>query len=151
MLHMLQCCTRMLQSFVPNISSAFSDVYCKCAYLMLHMFYIYVASFIWMFYTFCNGFFKCFYVFFASISDVYQVFIHLQKHVVNVFHLDVSKVDRGLRWSPPAAAAGVPPSGHRRLGGESGDETSGVRWCGHSKRNACVEIQTCASIRTSER
>jgi hypothetical protein len=44
-------CTRMLQSFVPNVLSVFSDVYCKCVYLVvayvshicLQVFYLDVA------------------------------------------------------------------------------------------------------------
>ena len=42
-------CTRMLQAFVPNVSSIFLDVSCKCVYLdVAYVYHIYCKCFIWM-------------------------------------------------------------------------------------------------------
>jgi hypothetical protein len=64
MLHMLQRLYTMLQTSVPNISSVFSDVCCKCVYLdVVYVAHISCKCFISILHMFCNGFFKCFHVF----------------------------------------------------------------------------------------
>jgi hypothetical protein len=67
MLYMLQCCIRMLQASIPNISSAFSDVCCKCAYLILHMSHTYVVRV-------CSKYFSCFSLYVAISVLMLQVF-----------------------------------------------------------------------------
>jgi hypothetical protein len=83
----------MLQVSVSNVSSVFSDVYCKFIYLDV----AYVSHIC------CNLYvcYLCLQWFFKRFSCVFQVF---QKHVLSVssifrrmlqvLHLDVSKVDQ---------------------------------------------------------
>jgi hypothetical protein len=54
----------MLQASVPNVSSVFLDVCCKCVYLILPLFHTYVISVL----SEC-----C--VYFAIVSNVFQVFL----------------------------------------------------------------------------
>jgi hypothetical protein len=49
----------MLQTFVPNVLSVFSNVRCKLFIWMLHMFHIYVSVLSECCVCFCNGL-KCF-------------------------------------------------------------------------------------------
>jgi hypothetical protein len=57
-------CTSMLQAYVPNVSSVFSDVCCKCVIWMLHMFHMYIACVLSRYYVclqwFLSVFFTCF-------------------------------------------------------------------------------------------
>ena len=91
----------MLQVFVPNVLSVFSDACCNCVYLvvayvphMLHVFYLDVAYG-------CNGFHVCFryvfQVFHKHVSNVSTAF----RHMLQSLYLDVSKVDRVLHLSFP--------------------------------------------------
>jgi hypothetical protein len=85
------CCngyTPMLQAFVPNVSSVFSYVCCKCVYLdVAYVSHIYCKCFLWMLHMFCNGF-----------SNVSMCFCKYFGCMFQVFHLssDISKVDRML-------------------------------------------------------
>jgi hypothetical protein len=50
-------CTRMLQASVSNVSSGFSDIYCKCVYLQVaYVSHICCKCFIWILCMFYNGF-----------------------------------------------------------------------------------------------
>jgi hypothetical protein len=84
------CCKRLFQRF----HLFFSNICCKCVYLDV----AYVSHisckciFFSMLHIFCNGFFKCFY----NVSYAcFKYFICLQT-MLQMFHLDVSKVDRVL-------------------------------------------------------
>ena len=76
----------MLQAYVPNVLSAFSDICSKCVYLdVAYVSHICCKCFIWMLHIFCNGFSSVFSGVFASVSDVcFKCFICLQTYVVNV-------------------------------------------------------------------
>jgi hypothetical protein len=97
-------CTLMLQIFVPNVSSVFSDVCCKCVYLdVAYVSHIYFRCFIWMLRTCCNGF----QVFQTYVSNVSSFF----RHMLQMFHRDVSKVGRVLhmsQWRRWLANSGLP-------------------------------------------
>jgi hypothetical protein len=86
----------LLQASVPNISSVFLDVYCKCVYLDVVYISHYAAS---VLSECCIYFTMAFHVFsdiFASVSDVYfKCFIFFIR-MLQVLRLDVSKVDRVL-------------------------------------------------------
>jgi hypothetical protein len=80
----------MLQAFVPNVSAVFSHVYCKCVYL----------DFASVSHICC----KYFYLDVVYVLHGFQVFLQVfQMHVssissalkrmLQVLHLDVSKVD----------------------------------------------------------
>jgi hypothetical protein len=77
-------CTHMLQAYVPNVSSVFSYVYCKCVYLdvayVLHIcckcFHLNIA--------YVYNSFKCFSVVFASVLDAcFKCFIYHQMYVAS--------------------------------------------------------------------
>jgi hypothetical protein len=83
------CCKRLFQIF-----HLFFQTYVASVFIwMLYMFHTYLASvFFSMLHIFCNGFFKCFY----NVSYAcFKYFICLQT-MLQMFHLDVSKVDRVL-------------------------------------------------------
>jgi hypothetical protein len=87
-----------LYTYVASVCSKcfiyFFQTYVASAFIwMLYMFHTYLASvFFSMLHIFCNGFFKCFY----NVSyTCFKCFICLQT-MLQMFHLDVSKVDRVL-------------------------------------------------------
>jgi hypothetical protein len=95
----------MLQSYVTNVLSVFSDVYCKCVYLdvayISHIcckyFYLDVA---YISHICC----KCFYLNVAYVCNDFQVFLGVSEAcfkclsvffcMLQVLYLDVIKVDR---------------------------------------------------------
>jgi hypothetical protein len=82
-----RCCIYM------QVLKMFSYVYCKCFHLDV-----------------CNGYTRCFKFFwyFASVSEVCCKCCNCFRHMLQVFHLDVAKVDlvlHMLQWDPPTAAA----------------------------------------------
>ena len=88
-------CTCMFQASVPNVSSIFSDVCCKCVYLdVTYVSHICCKCFIWTLHMFFNGF--------------SSVFASVLRHVLQVLHLDVSKVDRVLHLAPSMPLATSP-------------------------------------------
>ena len=119
----------MLQTSVPNILSIFQTYVASVFICMLHMFHTYVASVLsecciclqWP-----SSVFMCFCNYFRLISSVSLVF----RHILQVLHLDVSKVDRVLHMlqcDPPAVAAGGGARGRagrrRRVGSGGGVDT----------------------------
>ena len=61
------------------------------------MFHTYVASFfIWMLHMFCNIFFEVFSGAFTSVLDACFKCLFVFRRMLQMFHLDVSKVDRTL-------------------------------------------------------
>ena len=76
----------MLEAFVPNILSVFQTYVASVFIWILHMFHTYVASVLF-------GCCLCF----AMVSSVFQVFfasvLFIFFHMLQVLHLDVSKVD----------------------------------------------------------
>jgi hypothetical protein len=87
------CCngnTCMLQTSVLNVSFIF-HVSCKCVYLdVAYVSYICCKRFIWMLHMLAVAF-KCF----SGVSNLYcKCFCF--RHILQVFHLDVAKVDRVL-------------------------------------------------------
>ena len=108
-------CIRMLQAFVPNVSTVFPDVCCIYFTHMLQVFYLDVVYMV----------LKCFSGVFASVSDAcFKCFICLQTYVASVasgcfksrsvLHLapsSVSPPSLGASWaSEPEAQAGAAPS-----------------------------------------
>jgi hypothetical protein len=85
-------CTRMLQTFVPNVSVVFPDV--SVFILMLHAFHTYVACvlsrcciyFAMAFSSIFICFLQVFQTYVASVSAVF-------KCMLQMFHLDISNVD----------------------------------------------------------
>jgi hypothetical protein len=74
--------TVMLQMSVPNVSSVFSNICCKCVYLnVAYISHICCNCFMWMSRMCCNSF-QLFRVFVVMVSDV--CFIYLQMYVANV-------------------------------------------------------------------
>ena len=93
-------CTRMLKAYVLNVSCVFLDVCYKCVYLdVAYVSYICCKCFIWMLrmFTMVSSVFQCFCKCFrrmcSSVSSVLR-------HMLQVLHLDVSKVDRMLHLPP---------------------------------------------------
>jgi hypothetical protein len=86
----------MLQTFIPNVLSDFSDVRYKCVYLDV----TYVVNILSGCCISVALVFKCFMCFFQvfqmHVSNVSSVFIRM----LQVLYLDVSKVDRVLHLSP---------------------------------------------------
>jgi hypothetical protein len=68
------CCngyTRMLQMSVPNVSSVFLDISCKCVYLdVACVLHICCTCFIWMLHMLAMAF-KCF----SGVSQVFQTYV----------------------------------------------------------------------------
>jgi hypothetical protein len=91
-------CTRILQAFVPNVSSIFLDVCCKCVYLD-------VAYFTHMFASVLSECCVCF----AMVSSVFQMSFRC---MLQVLYLNISKVDRMLHFLPrvPLPRLGVSSS-----------------------------------------
>ena len=91
--------TRILQAFVPNISSIFSIVCCKCVYLnVAYVSHIYCKCLIWMLRMIYNGF-QVFSGVFATVSDAcFKFFICFQTYIACM--LNVSKVDRLFHLPP---------------------------------------------------
>jgi hypothetical protein len=122
------CCTCMLQASVPNVSSVFSYVCCKCVYqdiayvshICCKYFYLDVASV-------CNNS-QVFSGIFVSVSDVYCKCFNYFWRMLHMFHLDVAKSISGMlhilrvgeesrrRRSSPTATSGPP-----RAGSEAGE------------------------------
>jgi hypothetical protein len=101
----------MLQVFHTDVAYVATDVhlYCKLLFLMFYLFFsMYVASvFIWMFFTHMMQVFYFDVAMSTMVSNVFQVFLQVfQTHVSNIsfvfrhmlqlLHLDVSKLDRTL-------------------------------------------------------
>jgi hypothetical protein len=102
----------MLQAFVSSVSCV-SYVCCKCFYLHVAKVDLDVACA-------CNGF-QVFFGIFASASDVCCKCFNSFRCMLQVFHLDVAKVDlmlNMLQWDhlsqPPVATTGAPQSGRIR-------------------------------------
>jgi hypothetical protein len=97
----------MLQLFVPNVLSIFSDICCKCVYLdVVYVLHISYRCFIWMLRMCCNGF-QVFYVFFASVLDAcFKRFISFRMYVVGVCNWMFFKIGSGVvsLFSPSAAS-----------------------------------------------
>jgi hypothetical protein len=93
-------CIRMLQASLPNVSSVFSDVCCKCVYLdVVCISHRCCKCFIWMLrmFTMVSSVFQVFFqVFQTHVSSVSSVF----RRMLQVLRLDVSKVDRVLHLPP---------------------------------------------------
>ena len=107
-------CTCMLQASVINVSSFFSDVCCKCVYLnVAYASHICCKYFIWMLRMFCNGFQVFLQVFHTHVPNVSSIF----RRILQVLHLDISKLDRvlhmGCVWKAGGAMSGprVQPGG----------------------------------------
>ena len=86
-------CTRMLQASILNVSSIFQTYAASVFIWMLHMFHTYVASVL----SRCC---ICFAMAFQVFSGVLQVFqthvlsvLFVFRHMLQMFHLDVLKVD----------------------------------------------------------
>ena len=82
----------MFQVFVPNVSSIFLDVRCKCFICMLHIFHSMLQVFYLDVTYVCNGFSrvsKCF----ASISDACYKYFSCFVRILQVFCLNVLKID----------------------------------------------------------
>ena len=93
---MLQVFQRHVASFCSQYSSVFSNICCKSVYLdVAYVSHICCKCFIWILHMFYNGF-KCFIVFLQVFQthglSVSSVFIR----ILQVLHLDVSKLDRVL-------------------------------------------------------
>jgi hypothetical protein len=86
----------MLQPFVLNVSSVFSDVRCKCVYLnVAYVSHKYCKCSIWMLYMFYNDF-SSVSSSSASVSDACSSVLSISRYMLQMFHLDVLKVDRVL-------------------------------------------------------
>jgi hypothetical protein len=135
--HVCNGCTRMLQASILNVSSAFLDIRCKCAYLevayvshiccksMFEIFQSYVAMgvfmlqlaivFIWMLYMFhryvasvCFKCFICFRLVLHSSVSCCKCFV-FQRYVQSVMGHSLSTGRRGpARWGAADGALGVP-------------------------------------------
>ena len=96
MLHILQ----WLYTYVASFCSQCFNVCCKCVYLnVARVSHICCMCFIWMLHIFCNGFFKRFRCF-TSVLDVCCKCFNLFECMFQIFHLNVSKVDRVLHLPP---------------------------------------------------
>jgi hypothetical protein len=82
MLHMLQWLYTYVQVYLPNVSSCFSDICLQMLHLNIGYVFIHV---------------KCFHVFFASVSyacfECFNCFVRM----LQMFRLDVLKVDMVLQ------------------------------------------------------
>jgi hypothetical protein len=92
--------TRMLQTFVLNVSVVFPNVCCKRVYLIIARFHIYVACVlseccIYFAMVFSNVF-RCFYKCFRRMLQVSIIF----ERMLQMFHLNILKVDRVLHLPP---------------------------------------------------
>jgi hypothetical protein len=86
-------CTLMLQTSVPNVSSVFSEVRCKCVYLdVAYVSHIYCKCVAYMLQWFSSISCVFFQVFPTHISNVSSVF----RRMLQMFHPDVSKTDQVL-------------------------------------------------------
>jgi hypothetical protein len=89
----------MLQACVPNVSSIFQKY-------VANVFILGVA--IWMLRMFCNDFSSVFsYVFsyvFANVQKHVSSVLFAFRHMLQMFYLDISKVDRGVAMTPMASA-----------------------------------------------
>jgi hypothetical protein len=85
-------CTRILQVYVPNVSHIFSDACCKCVYLDVVYFYTYVASVL----SGCCICLQLFLSVFAFVSDTCFECFSCFVRMLQLFYLDVSKVDRSV-------------------------------------------------------
>jgi hypothetical protein len=133
MLRMLQWHISMLQAHVSSVSGV-SNVYFKCFIWMLqkyirmlynmHVASIYFECFIRMLQVFLSGCCKsicgcCMYL--QRLSNIFRCFCKYFRYMLQVFHLDVEKVDlvlNILQWNhppqPPIGATGEPLSRRRR-------------------------------------
>jgi hypothetical protein len=98
--------THMLQVSVPNVSSVFSDVCCKCVYLdVAYVSHICCKCFIWILHMFCNGFsniFRCFCkcfrcVFYLSLDVFANVSSGCFKSRIGIAHVAMMPVAGGQR------------------------------------------------------
>jgi hypothetical protein len=91
----------MLQAFVSNVSVVFPDACCKCVYLnVARVSHICCMCFILMLHIFCNDFFKRFQVF-LQVFQIYVASVSTAfERISQMFHLNVSKVDRVLHLPP---------------------------------------------------
>ena len=87
-------CTRMLQRYVPNVSSVFLGILlqvclfgcCICFTHMLQVFYLNVVYILQLFQMFFQVFLQVFQVYVLSVSSVFR-------RMLQVLHPDVLKVD----------------------------------------------------------
>jgi hypothetical protein len=101
----------MLQVFIPNVSSVFHRYVASVFVCMLHMFHTYVDSVLFgCCISFLNGFSSVL-GFFASVSDDISSASSIFRHMLQMFHLDVSKVDRVLHMLH--GASGWPTAAYR--------------------------------------
>jgi hypothetical protein len=108
-------CTRMLQASVPNVSSVFSDVRCKCVYLdVAYVSHVYCKCLIWKLHMFTIVF-RCFFTCFCKcFRHMFQVcFICFLSYVASI-DLDVLKVDRMLQMGYAWEAGGSTKRRRRR-------------------------------------
>jgi hypothetical protein len=104
-------CTRMLQASVPELTfHLYFQMYVESVFISIfYMFYTYVASVLSGFCIYLQWFSSVFQVSFASVSEAYFKLFHLSfRRMLQVLHLDISKVDRVLHMlqcHPPVAAA----------------------------------------------
>jgi hypothetical protein len=83
----------MLQVFVPNVLSVFSEICCKYIYLdVAYVLHICYKCFVWMLHMFAIVFHAFLHVFRTHVLNVSVVCIHM----LQLFHLYVLKVDRGV-------------------------------------------------------
>jgi hypothetical protein len=151
--YVVMVCTRMLQASVPNVSSVFSDVCCKCLSRCYICFTHMLKCFVWMLRMFAivfKYFCKCFICFLLyTVSIAFRCF----KSRSGVAHRMC--VGRGEGASGPARArdasdvqAVQAPHGHRRATSEQhvpsrGRVKRGVETdCGHGRPSRHIRALT---------
>jgi hypothetical protein len=96
----------LFRTYVASVSFGCCKSRCGCCiYMQVFQVFSYICymCFIWMFAHVCNGYTRVF-KFFLMFYKCFSYF----EHMLQVFYLDIAKVDRVLhmlQWDPPAVAA----------------------------------------------